>query len=210
MFKKHPLGVLYMAQFLSAFVDNMIFLIAQGIATNNKYPDYYISFIRAAFLFSFIVFSPWVGRFADKYAKSKVLIIGNIIKASGILLMMLGVNSALSYAIVGVGSVVYSPAKYGILPFITKNEDELFKANSYLESYTIITILTGTVAGGYFANISIVWGLIACLILYGLSIIFNLFIPKDSGNSSVTFANSIKNFVLTLKHYLQKRNFIFQ
>ena len=194
MFKQRPLTALYLAQFLSAFVDNMILLIASAIASNDHYPDYYISFIRSAFLAAFIVFSPWVGRFADRYSKSKVLIIGNVIKAAGVLLMLFGANSALAYAVVGIGAVVYSPAKYGILPFLTKGETELFKANSHLESYTIISILTGTIAGGYFATRSIIGGLILCILLYGLSVVFNLFIPNDGGNKELRFKRSIPEF----------------
>lgn len=77
-----------------------------------------------------------------------VLIIGNLIKTLGVLILLIIDHSSIAllmlcYFTVGVGAVVYSPAKYGILPELTRNEEELFQANTRIEAYTIIVILTG-------------------------------------------------------------------
>ncbi|KJS16943.1 MAG: hypothetical protein VR69_07155 [Peptococcaceae bacterium BRH_c4b] len=47
------------------------------------------------------------------------------------------------------------------------------KANSKIESFAILAILTGSVAGGYLSDHSVLLSLLVCLFLYGLSIVFN-------------------------------------
>ncbi|MDR7866632.1 MAG: lysophospholipid transporter LplT [Sporomusaceae bacterium] len=189
-----PLGALFFAQFLSAFVDNMILFIAQAIIVRDAYPAYYLPFVQSTFLASYILLSPWVGRFADKNAKATVLIAGNVVKTAGVALLLADVDPALGYAVVGVGAVIYSPAKYGILPFLTRGEDELLRANSGLESYTILAILAGSVAGGFLADLSITMALVASIVLYGASVAINTLIPKDAGNRTITYGNAVGEF----------------
>ncbi len=189
-----PLPALYLAQFLSAFVDNMILFIVLAILQQYTYPDYYLPLVQSLFLASYIVLSPWVGRFADRHAKARVLMVGNFIKLCGVGLLFAHCDPALSYAVVGVGAVVYSPAKYGILPLLTKGEDALLKANSGLESYTILAILTGSVAGGFLADISAMVGLSVCAVLYILSMVINIFIPLDPGNRAIDYRYAVKEF----------------
>lgn len=194
MLNLSPLRALFTAQFLSAFVDNMILFIVLAIIKRDAYPEYYLPFIQSTFLASYILLSPWVGRYADKNSKADVLIIGNIIKAVGVIFLFMGFNPAMSYAMVGLGAVIYSPAKYGILPFLTRNEDELLLANSGLESYTILAILVGSIAGGFLSDISISLALTTCLILYGASIGANSFIPRNPGNRGIGYQNAIREF----------------
>ncbi len=194
MLSMSPLGALFTAQFLSAFVDNMILFIVQAIIRRDAFPDYYLPFVQSTFLASYILLSPWVGRFADKKPKAEVLIVGNIVKTAGVLLLLFGCNPAISYAVVGVGAVIYSPAKYGILPFLTRGENELLRANSGLESYTILAILTGSVAGGFLSDISITLALGACVLLYAASIAVNTIIPKSPGNRAIGYKNAIYEF----------------
>ncbi|GMA99959.1 lysophospholipid transporter LplT [Pelosinus sp. IPA-1] len=194
MSRLSPLKALFTAQFLSAFVDNMILFIALGIIKRDVYPEYYLPFVQSIFLASYILLSPWVGRFADKKPKAKVLIIANIVKTMGVLLLLLGCNPALSYGVVGIGAVIYSPAKYGILPFLTRGDDELLRANSGLEGYTIVAILLGSVVGGFLSDLSITLALVISLLLYCTSIGINTMIPKDVGNRSITYKNSIVEF----------------
>ncbi|KJS16944.1 MAG: hypothetical protein VR69_07160 [Peptococcaceae bacterium BRH_c4b] len=67
--KPKPLNALLTAQFLSAFADNMILFITLAIIKRDAYPGYYLPLVQSAFLFSYVVFAPWVGRFADKKSK---------------------------------------------------------------------------------------------------------------------------------------------
>lgn len=195
MSRLSPLGALFTAQFLSAFVDNMILFVAQAVIVRDALPGYYLPLVQSAFLAAYILLSPWVGRFADMRPKAEVLVFGNLIKSAGVLALLSGVDPVPCYALVGVGSAVYSPAKYGILPFLTRNADELLWANSRLESYTILAILSGSVTGGFLSDLSIAGALVACAVLYGMSIAVSLTIPRDAGNPEIRYAHAVREFV---------------
>lgn len=192
--KLSPLKALLTAQFLSAFVDNMILFIVLAVIKRDGYPAYYLPLVQTTFLASYILLSPWVGRFADRNPKAEVLVAGNLVKAAGALLILFHGNPALSYAVVGIGAVIYSPAKYGILPYLTSNEKELLSANSALEGCTILAILTGSVAGGILSDISIPLALATCLLLYAASVSVNTLIPSNPGNRSIRYQAAISEF----------------
>jgi len=138
---------LLIAQFLSAFADNAILFTV--IALMMQSPDkagWYFPALQSVFLIAYVALAPWVGWFADNYAKSRVLIIANLIKAVGAGLLFLNVEPLWVYCIVGIGAAIYSPAKYGILPELAGHEF-LVKANSWIEGSTILAIISGMVIG---------------------------------------------------------------
>lgn len=189
-----PIRALLAAQFISAFVDNMVLFLVRGILIHEGAPEYYLSLVQGTFLFSYIILAPIVGAFADRLPKAKVLLIGNGFKALGVVAMIMGMNPAFAYGLVGVGAVIYSPAKYGLLPWLTKSEPELLKANAHLEGTTILAILTGAIAGGYIADVSSWIGLISCILLYGASMAVTFWIPWDAGNPAIRYGKSIREF----------------
>ncbi len=147
--------VLLLAQFLTAFADNAILFTALAmVMQNGNSPPWYIPVLQGIFIAAFVILAPWVGSFADSRPKAVVLITANITKALGAGLMFLGVDPLISYAVVGVGAAMYSPAKYGILPELVPH-DALVKANGWIEGTTILAILTGSVAGGAVADHSV-------------------------------------------------------
>ena len=182
------------AQFLSAFVDNMILFVAQAILWRDAYPAWYLQLVQATFLLSYIVLSPWVGCLADRYAKRNVLMLGNAVKLCGVVFMLAEFDPALSYAIVGIGAVIYSPAKYGILPLLTRTDAQLLKANSQVEGFTILAILSGAAFGGWLADHSIFMALAVCLGLYLISALLCLAIPTNSGDMSIDFTSAFRRF----------------
>jgi len=200
------LRFLLAAQFLSAFVDNMILFIAQAIILRDTFPSWYLQLVQATFLFAFIVLSPWVGRLADRYAKRWVLVFGNSIKCVGVLLLLAGIDPAVSYAVVGVGAVIYSPAKYGILPWMTQSDKQLLHANAQVEGFTILAILSGAATGGWMADHSIVVALGVCIGLYLLSAVLCVGVPKNPGNDTIKFRNAVDEFRIDLAKVLAVPN----
>lgn len=193
-----PLNSVYFTQFVSSLADNLNFFIILGIVTRRgaANPEGYITNIQIGFLIAFVLLAPIVGAYADRKAKSRVLLTGNIYKAIGIILLLFGVHPVLCYTILGIGAVIYSPAKYGILSELTDSEPALLRANASLEGSAILAILLGTVAGGLLADISDLLGLIVCLLCYGISIAFTFLIPRRPGNSSVRYGASVREFFL--------------
>ena len=196
------LRFLLSAQFLSAFVDNMILFSAQAVIQRDGFPNWYLQLVQATFLFSYIIFSPWVGRLADRFAKSRVLVLGNTVKCVGTLMMLFGIDPALSYAMVGAGAVIYSPAKYGILPWLTKTDSQLLKANAQVEGFTILAILTGATAGGWIADKSVALSLGVCIALYLLSTLLCLGIPRNPADEAVRFSGAVGAFYKDVKAVL--------
>ena len=172
------LYALLVAQFLTAFADNAILFAA--IAMVLKAPataDWYIPALQSAFLVAFVVLAPWVGPFADQRPKAIVLMIGNVLKGAGALLILLGLEPIAAYALVGIGAGVYGPAKYGILPEMVPH-DHLVQANSWIEGSTIVAIIAGTVVGARVADYSINAALLLIIACYGLSMAMTLLIPR--------------------------------
>lgn len=171
------LNALLLAQFLSAFGDNAILFAAIGMVLETpQAPAWYVPALQSVFLVSYVVTAPWVGPFADRHSKPRVLLVANLIKAAGVGLILAGVEPLLAYALVGFGAAVYSPAKYGILPELVPGAG-LVKANAWIEASTIGAIILGTVAGGQLADISVSGAFWMVAATYLLSLLATLLVP---------------------------------
>ncbi|MFB9330637.1 lysophospholipid transporter LplT [Paenibacillus aurantiacus] len=192
-----PLNAVVLTQFLSAFADNLNFFLIVGMVKRQgvENPDTTVAYIQIAFLCAYVLLAPIVGAFADKKAKSHVLLIGNLLKAAGIALLLFGLPPALCYLFVGIGAVVYSPAKYGILTELTNSEDELLRANAKVEGSTILAILLGTVAGGFLAQNSDLPAILVCLALFLISLAMTLLIPARGGDPSIRYGTEAMQFL---------------
>ncbi|MDB4866110.1 MAG: lplT [Cohnella sp.] len=205
-----PINAVVLTQFLSSFADNLNFFLIVGMVNRQgvSNPDGVIAYIQIAFLLAYVVLAPIVGAFADKKSKSRVLLVGNLFKGIGIALLLFGLPPALCYLFVGIGAVVYSPAKYGILAELTETERELLGANAKMEGTTILAILLGTVAGGVLAQHSDMPAIICCLAVYLLSLLLTFAVPVRTGDSSIRYGESAGRFlrdVRTLFHIRRAR-----
>jgi LPLT family lysophospholipid transporter-like MFS transporter len=166
------------AQFLSAFSDNaMLFTVIAIVLQSGDRGPWYVPALQSVFLVAFVMLTPWVGAFADRHSKPKVLILANVVKALGGLLILLGVEPLIGYAVVGVGAATYSPAKYGILPELA-DHTRLVRINSWIEGATIAAILLGTVIGAKLADASIDLALALTVAFYVISAGVTLLLPK--------------------------------
>lgn len=191
-----PLNAVVLTQFLSSFSDNLNFFLIVGMVKRQgvENPDGTVAYIQIAFLCAYVVLAPIVGAFADKKAKSYVLLIGNILKTSGIALLLFGLPPVLCYMLVGIGAVIYSPGKYGILSELTSTESELLRANAKVEGSTILAILLGTVCGGLLAQNSDLPAILVCLAVYLLSLTMTFLIPAQAGNAAIRYGKEARQF----------------
>lgn len=170
---------LLLAQFLSAFADNAIlFTIIAIVLKNGQGNDTYTSLLQGCLLVPFVLFAPWVGPFADKQPKKRVLLFANIIKMVGASLMLFDASTFVAYGIVGLGAAIYAPAKYGILPELVRH-NELVKANGWIEGSTLLAILAGGIIGGKVADVSPTIAIALTLTLYFLAAVLALFIHSE-------------------------------
>lgn len=154
------------AQFLSAFGDNAILftVIAMSLQAGGR-GAWYIPALQSAFLVAFVTLTPWVGALADRYPKPRVLWAANLVKTLGGVAIYLGVEPLLGYAVIGMGAATYGPAKYGIIPELTRT-GQLVRANGWVEGATIAAILLGTIGGARLADHSIPLALGTVIFIY--------------------------------------------
>jgi len=139
--------IIMAAQFFSSLADNALLVAAIALLIQLSAPDWLPPFLKFCFVISYVVLAPFVGAFADRLPKGKVMFISNTIKIVGCLLMLFGVDPLIAYAVVGLGAAAYSPAKYGILTEYLPHT-KLVAANGWIEGLTVGSIILGTVLGG--------------------------------------------------------------
>lgn len=136
------------AQFFSSLADNALLIAAIALLVELHSPDWMAPLLKLFFVVSYVVLAPLVGAFADTIPKGKVMFLTNGIKIVGCTMMFMGVHPLLAYAVVGLGAAAYSPAKYGILTELLPH-DKLVAANGWIEGLTVLSIILGTVTGGF-------------------------------------------------------------
>ena len=101
----------------------------------------YLSLANAVFVIPFLIFAGPAGQIADRFSKTRVL---QITKAFEIAVMVFGVFALMAHRIdmllvvlfcLAAQANFFSPAKYGILPEIT-GEEQLARANGLIELST--------------------------------------------------------------------------
>jgi MFS family permease len=135
------------AQFLSSLADNALLIAAIALLRDIDAPEWMTPMLKLFFFVSYVVLAAFVAAFADSMPKGRVMMVTNMIKVGGCLLMLLGVHPLAAYALVGFGAAAYSPAKYGILTELLPPE-KLVIANGWIEGLTVCSIILGFVVGG--------------------------------------------------------------
>lgn len=132
--RNYPL--LLASQFLGAFGDNAILAVIVGQLTLLQRSGEIgldelrtRSAIYTSLLFiPYVLLAPLAGYLNDRHSKTSWLLGGNLLKVLGAGVCSLSlwhgyVWQAPGYLIVGIGSTIYGPAKYGILPEILPASD---------------------------------------------------------------------------------------
>lgn len=196
------LTALLVAQFLSAFGDNAILFAAIGMVLQAPHTaEWYIPALQSVFLVAYVIAAPWVGPFADRLSKPRVLMIANLIKATGVSLILAGTEPLLAYALVGLGAAVYSPAKYGILPEMV-DHGQLVKANAWIEASTIGAIILGTLVGGRLADVSVSGAFWLVAASYLVSLVLTFLIPAVAPRGG-HLRDALPQFSRTTRAFLQ-------
>jgi acyl-[acyl-carrier-protein]-phospholipid O-acyltransferase / long-chain-fatty-acid--[acyl-carrier-protein] ligase len=151
---------LFIAQAIGAFNDNglrnaIIILITFDLAVHKGWnATLFVQAGTALFILPYFLFSALAGQLADMIDKS---IMARRIKLAEICAMIFGAgalwmdNPYLDLAVLffaGSLSTFFAPIKYGILPQYLKPE-EVIGGNAMIEMGTFVTILLGTMFGGF-------------------------------------------------------------
>lgn len=148
-------------QTLGAFNDNLYKMLLQLYVVQILISDHAEGIIsQATFLFTipFVLFGPWSGYLADKFAKTRVM---RIVKFIEIGVMMFG---AFAFYLANLNlmlfvlflmasqSTFFSPAKYGYIPE-TCAPESVTRANSWVEMSTFVAIILGTAIAGFLLTV---------------------------------------------------------
>ncbi len=226
LFKNRQYASLFYAQFLGALNDNffknalMMIFAFQNITLWNIEAKNLVALGGGIFILPFFIFSALAGQLADKYERSRIVVLTKglevmimVAAALGLYLQSYGFLLFVLF-LMGTQSTFFGPLKYSLLPDILE-ESQLVAGNAYIELGTFLAILVGTVAGGVLVESpsGIAWlmaGLIFLAVLgflaslrlkpfpladRGLKIDKNLFTPtlqllRESQNNPAVF-NSI-------------------
>lgn len=201
---------LLVTQFATAFADRAVFFILFVIIGKfDNLPGWYTPLVQLAFILAYVLFAPFAGAYSDGRPKRNVLLHGNIIKLTGLAVLFLymipGVTqwALLSgYFLVGIGAVMFSPAKYGLIPELVEKE-KLVKTNAWLEGSTIIAVLAGQYVGASLGEFNVNIALMISAAIYGVStlLVFGINItPVEHKPKKSPFKDFISDYKELLKH----------
>jgi len=164
---------LLITQAATAFADRAIFFILFVVIGNFAgLASWYTPLLQLSFILAYVLFAPWAGSFSDRRPKRNVLITGNIVKLTGLGLLFFHLIPELTewailigYFVIGIGAVMFSPAKYGLLPELVDKE-KLVKINAWLEGSTIVAILSGQFVGAMLGEINVTMALLIAVAIY--------------------------------------------
>jgi acyl-[acyl-carrier-protein]-phospholipid O-acyltransferase/long-chain-fatty-acid--[acyl-carrier-protein] ligase len=139
-------------QFLGAFNDNIFKMIvsvaAVAYASGPEEGSLYLALTGAVFVLPFLLMAGWAGQLADRFSKSKVLIVTKAFEILTMIFALFALQATSMPMLLGVLFLLaaqanfFSPAKYGILPEILPERD-LSRANALLELTTFVAIVVG-------------------------------------------------------------------
>ncbi|WP_410521679.1 acyl-[ACP]--phospholipid O-acyltransferase [Candidatus Tisiphia endosymbiont of Psammoecus bipunctatus] len=142
---------------------------------------------NTVFVLPFVIFASIAGQVADRYERSTIVKIIKLFELSIVLFATYGFfdNSLvilfLSIFLMGIHSTFFGPIKYSVLPdHLYRNE--LLGANGFVEAGTFISILVGTIIGGYY-TISGNLIITILIIIAIVGVIASYFMPKSNNSN---------------------------
>lgn len=140
-------------QFLGAFNDNVFKMIVSVAAVTFTAGDAaagstYLALTGAVFVLPFLLFAGYAGQLADRFSKTRVLVITKAFEIITMIFTLWAFQTASMPMLLGILFLLaaqanfFSPAKYGILPEILPERD-LSRANGLLELTTFAAIVLG-------------------------------------------------------------------
>lgn len=185
---------LFITQALAAFNDNflkntLVFLILFQVASSGLDASSAAALITlsgAIFMAPFLLLSALGGELADKFDKATMTknlklaeIASAAVSVTGFYFHSIPILM-IALFLFGVGSALFGPIKYGILPDLLPKKD-LAKANAWIEGATFAAILGGTIAAGIAFTTGTTGVIVFSVAIMGLSVlcyVASLYIPK--------------------------------
>lgn len=140
--------LLLLAQFASGLADNALMILGIYFLQEQLFPAWWSPLLKFFFTLSYVVLAGFVGSIADAFAKGRLMAALNLLKLTGVLLLLCGAHPLVGFALVGLAAAVYAPAKYALVTE-TVPPALLVKANAWLEVSVVLSVLLGVALGGW-------------------------------------------------------------
>jgi MFS family permease len=160
LFTKRRFLPFFITQFLGALNDNLfknallVIVVSKAITAADSNTNFITNLAAGLFILPFFLFSTLAGHLADRFDKAYLI---RRIKFAEIILMLVGCfslwqgNISLMLGVLfllGTQSAFFGPIKYAIIPQHV-DSDELLAANAQVGMGTFVSILLGTLIGGW-------------------------------------------------------------
>lgn len=177
----------FWTQFLGALNDNifknaLIIMIAFS-GSSQAQSGWLINLAGGLFILPFVLFSIIAGQLADKFQKTKIIVLTKIAEVIIMLIGSMGFFIGNIYFLIGIlflmgsQSAFFGPVKYSILPQILP-DNKLIAGNSWVEMGTFIAILIGTILGGVLVHFHELSVALAVIIFAAIGCLTSFMIPK--------------------------------
>lgn len=159
---RHSLGFLNASQFLGVINENIYKLVLifflidiEGVEKANNI----LSLTGAVFVIPFILFSSLAGVLADRFSKSRLIMLikGVEILVMGLVLFAFAFHSRVAgyclLFLLTTQEALFGPSKYGIIPELVPRS-QVSKANGLITSFTYLAIIVGTFLASFMTEIT--------------------------------------------------------
>ena len=189
LFKDIRFLPLFIVQFCGCLNDSvlknaLIILVTYKLSSELAQPQLLILLANIIFILPFALFASLAGQIADRYERSFVVKIIKLIEVIIVLLASYGfIHNNLHILFVciglmGIHSTFFGPIKYSSLPDHLEKR-ELLGANGFVEAGTFISILIGTIIGGFY-NFNPVLVIFILIIISVIGVMSSNFLPKSN------------------------------
>ena len=135
------------AQFASGLADNALIILGIFFLQEQGYPGWWAPLLKFSLTLSYVVLASVMGPLSDAFAKHRLMAWMNGLKMVGIVMLLMGVQPLLSFALVGLAASLYAPSKYGLVTE-TVPSHLLVRANAWLEASVVLSVVLGIALGG--------------------------------------------------------------
>lgn len=193
LFKDKRFLPIFIVQFCGCLNDSilknaLIILVTYTLSNQLIYsPQILVLIANTLFILPFIVFSSLAGQIADRYERSTIVKIIKFCELAIVAFAIYGFkhnNLIVLFScitLMGIHSTFFGPIKYSVLPDHLK-KNELLGANGFVEAGTFLSILIGTIIGGFYSFSSFLIIFIASVISL-IGFVTSFFLPKSNNSN---------------------------
>lgn len=157
LLRRPAVGALLGAQLFTALGDNALLIVAIALLEQSGAAAWMSPALRICLYLSYVLLAPFAGRLADGMPKGRLIILVNLAKLGGCILLAARVHPLAAFGAIGLAGVCYGPAKYGILAELVPGAD-LVLANAWIEAATVGAILGGAALGAVLLKLPLWFG----------------------------------------------------